>query len=125
MAGRFAFAGGVFARRELLYRSLIPPARPFRSARPRSLMHRWLGSFLAVFAVALVSRAADAPHPIVPAFERFYTGGKVNAADGGRLLLAELNCVSCHADAAVARKQAPILDDVGTRVRVGWLKKFL
>src|SRR5262245_5255212 len=88
-------------------------------------MHRWLGSFLAVFAVALVSRAADAPHPIVPAFERFYTGGKVNAADGGRLLLAELNCVSCHADAAVARKQAPILDDVGTRVRVGWLKKFL
>ena len=32
---------------------------------------------------------------------------------GGRLLLGELNCVSCH-QPRTAKKQAPILDDVGT-----------
>jgi mono/diheme cytochrome c family protein len=88
-------------------------------------MHRRIGSLLAVLISTLVAHAADAPHPIVPAFERFYAGGNADAAAGGRLLLAELNCVSCHADASVARKQAPILDEIGTRVRAGWLKRFL
>ena len=72
-----------------------------------------------------VAATADAPHPIVPAFERFYAGGNVDATAGGRLLLGELNCVSCHLDSSVARKQATVLDDVGARVRAGWLKKFL
>jgi cytochrome c2 len=68
--------------------------------------------------------AADA-HPIVPGFERL--GAARPDAKGGQLLLSELNCVSCHApaDSALARKQAPILDAVASRVRVGFLRKFL
>jgi mono/diheme cytochrome c family protein len=75
-----------------------------------------------------VQAAANAHHPVVAPFERFYTSGKADAARGGQLLLGELNCVSCHQpadDQAVSRKQAPLLDDVGTRVRVGYLRKFL
>jgi len=74
-----------------------------------------------------VRAAANTNHPIVAPFERFYTADKADAARGGQLLLGELNCVSCHqaSDTSFTRKQAPILDDVGTRVRVGYLKKFL
>lgn len=68
-----------------------------------------------------------ASHPIVLGFERFYTGEQSDAGKGGQLLLGELNCVSCHqpADASLARKQAPVLDHVASRVRVGYLKKYL
>jgi len=46
-------------------------------------------------------RAAEKPahpdgHPIVAGFERFYTTSGADAAKGGRLLLGELNCISCH-----------------------------
>src|SRR5207245_2280468 len=42
----------------------------------------------------------------------------------------ELNCTSCHAaekgvEAQIARKQAPILDRVGGRVRPSYLRAFL
>ncbi|MGC3972454.1 MAG: hypothetical protein QM775_35450 [Pirellulales bacterium] len=64
---------------------------------------------LALIAAASTTslRAAPAPkgpdHVIVPAYERFHAAGaekasKPNALDeGGRLLLGELNCTSCHA----------------------------
>lgn len=69
-------------------------------------------------------------HPIVPGFERFFTDAKADAARGGRLLLGELNCISCHhADAAqaenVGKKQAPILDGIGQRVHRGFLRRYL
>ena len=69
-------------------------------------------------------------HAIVPAFERFQPAGKLDAEHGGQLLLGELNCTSCHkptaaAAAALQRKQAPILDGVGTRVRPSWIRQFL
>jgi mono/diheme cytochrome c family protein len=59
-------------------------------------------------------------HPIVPGSERF-------PADpaAGQLLLGELNCTSCHTADGQAKKQAPVLDAVGTRARVSHLKKFL
>jgi mono/diheme cytochrome c family protein len=71
-------------------------------------------------------QAADAP-PIVPGFERFHATG-ADAAKGGRLLLGELNCVSCHqpdGGREAARKQAPVLDRVGQRVRRSYLRKLL
>jgi cytochrome c553/cytochrome c551/c552 len=73
----------------------------------------------------LARLAAADPHPIVPGFERF--GAAKPDAKGGQLLLSELNCVSCHAPAgpALGRKQAPILDAVASRVRIGFLRKFL
>jgi mono/diheme cytochrome c family protein len=69
-------------------------------------------------------------HPIIPAFERFYDGQDSDAVRGGQLLLGELNCTSCHAadkslEGYVIPKQAPILDDVGKRVRIDYLRKFI
>jgi mono/diheme cytochrome c family protein len=79
---------------------------------------------LLVWAAGLLSAVPAAAHPIVPGFERFHGGPDADPAAGGRLLLSELNCVSCHA-AEAGKKQAPVLDAVGTRVRVSHLKKFL
>jgi cytochrome c2 len=75
----------------------------------------------------LTAAADNASHPIVPGFERFYTDAKANAAQGGQLLLGELNCTSCHqgGDPGLTKKQAPILDGVAGRARLGYLRKFL
>jgi mono/diheme cytochrome c family protein len=84
-----------------------------------------LGSFVLPGNAA---RAAGAEsRPIVPGYERFYRGEKADAARGGQLLLRELSCQSCHAstDPNALPKQPPILDSVGGRVRVSWLRKFL
>src|SRR2546425_704269 len=69
-------------------------------------------------------------HTIVAGFERFYTESDADTVHGGRLLLGELNCTSCHAvvglsEAFVLRKQAPILDGIGARVKRTWLRRFL
>lgn len=74
--------------------------------------------------------AARISHPIIPGFERFQSSSHFQPVDTGRLLLGELNCLSCHrADQTlhsdVKTKQAPILDDVGSRVRVDYLRSFL
>jgi mono/diheme cytochrome c family protein len=82
----------------------------------------WLGTLL--FAPPLL---AAPQRPLVAGFERFYTADKADPVRGGRLLLGELNCTSCHAasDKSLARKQAPILDGVGGRVRISYLRKYL
>ncbi|HTU20266.1 MAG TPA: c-type cytochrome [Gemmataceae bacterium] len=99
-----------------------------------------------LFTLTLLHTPANTPaaekakqdgHPIVPGFERFHAGG-TDAVKGGRLLLGELNCISCHkpengqeasgvapAPRVLQRKQAPILDRVGERVRRSYLRKFL
>ncbi|HWC87997.1 MAG TPA: c-type cytochrome, partial [Pirellulales bacterium] len=79
---------------------------------------------------APASPIAGPDHSLVPAYERFTAEGKLDAVSGGLLLLGELNCTSCHAadkkaSAAIERKQAPVLNDVGARVRLNWLRKFL
>jgi len=73
----------------------------------------------------LTATPLSAAHPIVPGFERFYSGPDTEPAKGGTLLLGELNCVSCHAAAEGTKKQAPVLDGIGTRARVSHLRKFL
>ncbi len=89
-----------------------------RTARVLGLA--WLG----LVSVGIPAGAAE--RPIVPGFERFFTGPKTDAAKGGRLLFSELNCVSCHqTNGDVNKKQAPLLDAVGSRVRLGYLRKFL
>lgn len=79
----------------------------------------WAGTLLATAVLAGQLSAS----PVVPGFDRFHSGANADAA-GGRLLLGELNCVSCHT-AEVGKKQAPNLDGIGTRARVGHLRKFL
>lgn len=80
--------------------------------------------------VGSLHAAARDSHPIVPGFERFYGATGADAVTGGRLLLGELNCRSCHKqeagqEAALPPKQAPILDGLGGRVRRSYLRKFL
>lgn len=75
-------------------------------------------------------KAETDTHPIVSGFERFYTSPAPDAVKGGRLLLGELNCLSCHKpeasqETALLLKQAPILDGIGGRVRRDHLRKFL
>jgi mono/diheme cytochrome c family protein len=85
-------------------------------------------SLLAALLVTASASAQDAtPHPIVPGFERF---GAADGAEGGRLLLGELNCVSCHKpDPATAEhfsvKKAPLLADAGSRLRYEWVRDFI
>ncbi len=90
----------------------------------------------AIFAWALPclapAGAADTvlPHPIVPGFERFYANSAADRVAGGRLLLGELNCIACHqmedaAKLSILPKQAPVLDNIGERVRLEYLRAYL
>ncbi|HET6423027.1 MAG TPA: hypothetical protein VFG20_05045, partial [Planctomycetaceae bacterium] len=73
--------------------------------------------------------------PRVPGFERFHAAqtdegeNVLLPSDAGRLLVQELNCLSCHKGpkelTAVAPKKAPVLDDIGNRVRPEWLREYL
>src|SRR5262245_17518270 len=69
-------------------------------------------------------------HPVIPGFERFFAHSKTELAAGGRLLLGELGCLSCHRPAdekafVVAPRKAPNLDGVAGRVKASYLRKFL
>ena len=68
-------------------------------------------------------------HPIIPAFERFIEVEDVTDIERGTLLINELNCASCHTGAVVswnaAPKQAPVLSEIGNRVRPEYFEKFL
>jgi mono/diheme cytochrome c family protein len=81
------------------------------------------------------SRAAAPNYPVVAGFERFSVDKpKSDSPDEavrlGRLLIGELNCTSCHdadaaTDALLIPKQAPILSDVGERVKPEWIRELL
>lgn len=71
--------------------------------------------------------AREARRPIVPGFERFYAQASQPSAEGGHVLIGELGCANCHAanpQSPLAR-QAPILTDVGSRVRADHLVAFI
>ena len=73
---------------------------------------------------------AHAKRPRVPAFERFYARADQDQIAGGRLLLGELNCISCHqADGnwskSLMPKQAPRLTGIGNRVHAKFLEDFV
>ena len=78
-----------------------------------------------------VSDLPKAPsHPLVVGFERFHRNGDSGRRHGGEILLGELGCTHCHqpGDAAARRmipRKAPILDGVGGRIRLTYLKDFL
>src|SRR5947207_3171749 len=96
---------------------------------PRIFMFRVRALCLAAL-IACLPCSHAAAGAIVPSFERFHASGNGDAVRGGELLLGELSCVSCHEpDAAraarILRRQAPILDGVGNRVKRSYLRKFL
>ena len=83
-----------------------------------------------ILSLLTATRPADAAKPIVPGFERFHRDAKADLPAGGRLLLGELNCTNCHKPPAalgksLRKKQAPILDAIGARVSVEYLRKYL
>ncbi len=105
------------------------------------VLRLWAGSALVcIFLAGAQPASAQSPtHPRVPGFERFYAAvpdpddedaPKLDPVTGGRLLLGELNCTSCHtvtgdSKNVISIKQAPILDEIGGRVRVDWLRDFI
>ena len=106
------------------------------SAVPRRLrsIHRFgVIALLCAFASAAnaqdVGKHIDRPasqHPVISGEAHVKPG----TAEHGELLLAELNCVACHAadNATLARlspKQAPLLGDLASRVTSQWLREYL
>lgn len=93
----------------------------------------WALLTVLVFSPLCLGETKPAPkvsHPVVPGFDRFHGGPHFKSVETGRLLLGELNCLSCHQPdksraLGVETKKAPILDDVGSRVRVDYLRSFL
>ncbi len=72
----------------------------------------------------------EARRPIVPGFERFHALSSGDPVEGGHLLMGELSCRKCHTSdvkevLGVEPKQAPILSEIGHRVRPEWFTKFL
>ena len=72
----------------------------------------------------------EARRPVVPGFERFHALASGDPVEGGHLLIGELGCAKCHANGVktvlgVEPKQAPILTEIGRRVRPEWFTKFL
>lgn len=75
---------------------------------------------LALLGAGLLACSATAA-PVVPGFERFPASDRA-----GRLLLSELACIRCHkAEDSFPERSGPVLTEVGSRVRVGHLRKFL
>ncbi|MFM8930822.1 MAG: c-type cytochrome, partial [Gemmataceae bacterium] len=78
-------------------------------------------------AALLAHGTALATPPRVAGFDRFHGKGE-NPSQGGSILLTELNCVRCHGTPdlpASGAKSGPDLSQVGSRVRVSWLKQYL
>jgi mono/diheme cytochrome c family protein len=91
---------------------------------------RILTSVFIIQALSLTIQADDTPKiiggPELPGVARL-AGTPV---EQGRLLIGELNCTRCHkADASLQahliNKEPPILDQVGSRVRPEYLRKYL
>jgi mono/diheme cytochrome c family protein len=98
------------------------------SARPRFALAA--AGLSMMFGWTIPAISADRSRPVVAGFERFASGTKGDPSSPGSLLAGELNCTSCHKaspalDAHLLRKQAPILDGVGSRVRASHLSAFL
>ncbi|MFZ4766289.1 MAG: cytochrome c, partial [Roseimicrobium sp.] len=80
--------------------------------------------FLAAFRTHAHPVFADPPeYPFVPGFDRFFApeDDESKIAEGGLLLLSELNCVSCHAAPAAWQERLPLrgkvsLAGVGSRL---------
>jgi len=103
-------------------------------SRMTNLSRRAFVSLVTWFGIAPMMGLAmaddPASRPIVSGFERFYANPGSDEVTAGRLLIGELNCTSCHRGedaplAPVTRKQAPILDRVGSRIKVDHLRAYL
>ncbi|MEM7312633.1 MAG: family 16 glycoside hydrolase, partial [Planctomycetota bacterium] len=68
--------------------------------------------------------------PRIAGFERFHANQSSGDVLAGELLIGELGCKSCHRvsndlDNRTWHKMAPILDNVGSRLKSGWIARFV
>ena len=107
---------------------------PAELGSPRKSFASLAAGVCGLFLAGACSPVSDPPkspsYPLVVGFERFHRNGDADRLHGGEILLGELGCIHCHlADEAVAQRvvprQAPILDGVGGRIRLTYLKDFL
>lgn len=85
--------------------------------------------FLGIVFVAYWTADRARAEPRLPALARF-TDAPLTTEQVGRVLLSELSCHACHAMNESLRqhlhvRQAPILDQVGSRVRPEYLRDYL
>jgi cytochrome c2 len=67
------------------------------------------------------------PETLVPAYARFRTE-HLQSAEAGRLLIAEMNCQSCHGQfpgLTVVPRQAPVLTSAAARLNPDHVRRFL
>ncbi len=107
---------------------------PAELRSPRKSFASLASGLCGLFLAGACSPVSDLPKspssPLVVGFERFHRNGDTDRLHGGEILLGELGCTHCHlADEALAQRviprQAPILDGVGGRIRLTYLKDFL
>ena len=108
--------------------------RPAELRSPRNSFATLAAGFYGLFLAGACSPVSDPPkspsYPLVVGFERFHRNGDADRLHGGEILLGELGCTHCHAaDETVFQRviprQAPILDGVGGRIRLTYVKDFL
>lgn len=65
--------------------------------------------------------------PFIAGFDRSARHGEIEQAVGGRLLIGELSCATCHASdvSDFAPKLGPRLNGAGDRLQQSWLRRFL
>jgi cytochrome c553 len=82
---------------------------------------------LAILSLTTIVSSPALAQPAVPGFVRFYQDDKEKASEGGQLLITTLKCRQCHQPqkGEVNAQSAPILDDVGSRVKRSYLREFL
>ncbi|MEX2214980.1 MAG: PA14 domain-containing protein [Phycisphaeraceae bacterium] len=92
---------------------------------------RRIGRCIAVAALLMfLTSAAHAQHPHLPGFDRFLSEPGADQAEAGRFLINELQCVACHTTEkpvidGIAPNRAPLLGDVGARLKPQWIKAYL
>ncbi|MCA9040032.1 MAG: c-type cytochrome [Planctomycetaceae bacterium] len=79
--------------------------------------------------VSTLVSAAEPVAPLIPGYERFLEAENRQSEQAGRILLGELNCLSCHKAQQEGltsfTKKAPILTGVGDRIRPEFLREYL
>ena len=77
---------------------------------------------------ALAAPPDGAVPPIVPGYLRLKNEARVSDAEGGEVLLGELNCLQCHNSSTQKRvftKGAPDLSEAGARLTPQFIREFI